>query len=95
MFIVPEADTSDAFPFQWKGQQYSLPKMANITFDQIALVSNMDDLQGMRALFEAIAPEFAEKAMGNMTTVELGALIDAWQEDSGLTLGESSASSTS
>jgi len=69
--------------------------MANVTYDQISLISGLQDLPGMRALFEAISPEFAEMALGRMSTSEIGALITAWQADSGITLGESSASSTS
>lgn len=95
MFIVPEADNSEAFEFSWKGKQYSFPRMANVTFDQISLVADLNDLKGMRALFEAVSPEFAVEAMGQMNTMQLGALVAAWQADSGITLGESSASTIS
>jgi hypothetical protein len=95
MFVIPEVDSSEVFEFQWKGKVFSFPRMANVTFDQISLLSGLGDLAGMRILFEAISPEFAEEALGGMNTTEIGALVTAWQEDSGITLGESSASSTS
>lgn len=95
MFTIPEADQSEIFEFSWRGEIYSFPKMANVTFDQISLVGGISDLPGLRLLFEAISPEFTEKALGRMSTSEIGALVTAWQEDSGITLGESLASSTS
>jgi hypothetical protein len=95
VFVVPETDASETFEFQWKGDVYTFPKMANVTFDQISLLSGLGDLPGLRTLFEAISPEFAERALGRMSTNEIGAVVTAWQEDSGITLGESTASSTS
>lgn len=95
MFIVPEADQSEQFEFSWREEEYAFPKMANVTFDQISLLGDLNDLPGLRTLFEAISPEFAERALGRMSTTEIAAVIAAWQEDSGITLGESTASTTS
>lgn len=95
MFKVPEIDRSEVFEFEWQGVAHSFPKMANVDFDTISLLGGLDDLPGLRALFEAISPEFAEGALGKMSTSEIGALVTAWQEDSGITVGESSASAIS
>jgi hypothetical protein len=95
MFVVPEADQTERFEFEWRGEQYSFPKMANVTFDQISLLGDLADLASLRTLFEAVSPEFAEKALGRMSTTEIGALVEGWQVDSGVSLGESEASTTS
>jgi hypothetical protein len=95
MFVVPEADQSEQFEFEWRGERYAFPKMANVTFDQISLLGDLNDLAGLRTLFEAVSPEFAEKALGRMSTKEIGALVEGWQNDSGVNLGESEASTIS
>jgi hypothetical protein len=95
MFVVPEADQSTRFEFEWRGERYSFPKMANVTFDQISLLGDLNDLTGLRTLFEAVSPEFAAQALGRMSTTEIASLVEGWQADAGLNLGESEASTTS
>lgn len=96
MFQIPEIDPSEVYEVRSReGKVYALPRMKNITYSQISLIGDLADVDGVRLLFEAIAPEFAAEVLPGLTTDMLGSLIEDWQHDSGLSMGESSASATS
>lgn len=95
-FHVPESKRSieqNRFHFDTPdGKSYSMPKAKYLTMGQIeTLAANNQEvkLADLLALFDE--PEVSA-AIRAFDKDQLEALMTAWQEDSGLTVGESSAS---
>jgi hypothetical protein len=89
---------SSTFDVDIKGKVYHLPKLGDITLDQIGVIGDLDiaedtiTIDAMKTLFDTIAPDLP---VGSMTGTQLRALITAWQKESGIGLGESVASARS
>ena len=70
----------------------SLPKFNQIKFGLIRKNRKLPQEEQFFALLEAIASDEDIEAMDNATQEEIGNLMTAWQEDSGVSQGESTAS---
>ena len=96
-FKVPDSKRSIAqnrFEFKVPGNRktFSVPRAKYLTIGQVEKLSELGDnlnMTDLLALFDE--PEALEAARG-LDIEQLQALMEAWQEDSGLTLGESEAS---
>jgi hypothetical protein len=95
-FKVPESKRSIAqnrFEFELPdGQTYSVPKAKYLTIGQVEKLSELGDDLNMADLLTLFDEPEAAAAARTLDVEQLEALMLAWQEDSGLSVGESSAS---
>lgn len=70
----------------------TLPKFDQIKFGIIRKNRKLPQDEQFFSLLEAVASEADLEAMDNATQEEMSRLMTAWQEDSGVTSGESEAS---
>ncbi|MFI5781206.1 hypothetical protein [Nocardia sp. NPDC051570] len=74
------------------GKTLSLPRMENIPFGLIRKLRKEDDAEQFFALIEGVATAKDLAVLDAMTQAEVKELMDAWQKDSTISLGESSGS---
>ena len=82
------------FQLDGEGEVYSLPSFAELSLEQMKSFQGMSGAEafdGMLKFLESECPGLT----GKLTSGGAAALIRAWEEDSGIKLGESSASSSS
>lgn len=84
------------FQLDGEGEVYSLPSFADLSLEQVKFFQGMigheaDAYDGVLEFLEIECPGLTKK----LTTGGAVALIRAWEEDSGIKVGESSASSSS
>lgn len=72
-----------------------LPKFSNIPFGVIRKMRKETEAEQMFMLVETIADENTLALIDQLGMGQMEDLFVAWQKDSGITVGESSASSTS
>lgn len=96
-FKVPESKRSIAqnrFEFELPdGTELSIPKAKFLTIGQVEMLSDKKDelsLTDMLSLFKG--DPAVEQAVRAFDSDQLMALMTAWQEDSGISTGESTAS---
>lgn len=98
-FQVPESKRSirqNRFEFALPdGTEVSIPKAKYLTIGQIETLSTMGEEISLTNMLELFQEPAAAEAVRTLDAEQLQALMTAWQEDSGLTLGESSASEQS
>jgi hypothetical protein len=100
-YQVPESKRSIAqnrFEFSLPdGTQVSIPKAKYLTVGQIEILSEKQGNQEVKLtdLLDLFNEPAAAKAVRTLDSEQLQALMAAWQEDSKLTLGESSVSGLS
>jgi len=96
MHIIEEPDKK--FDIQYKGSWYHLPLLGDLGLDALEQASvfseGPDDINAnnVRQLFEVVDPEFG-KVCGQLGATQLMKMFHAWQVESGITVGESDASS--
>lgn len=73
------------------GKTYALPSLKYIDPNLMVKVEAMPQMAGTKFLFESMAPGLFETFEDGE---QVGALMDAWQEFSGVTVGESGASAS-
>jgi len=71
------------------GKTFQLPSLKYIDPNLMVQVEAMPQMAGTKHMFESIAPGLFETFEDGE---QVGALMEAWQEFSGVTLGESQAS---
>lgn len=84
------------FQLDGEGEVYSLPSFADLSLEQVKFFQGMigheaDAYDGVLEFLEMECPGLTKK----LTTGGALALIRAWEEDSGIKVGELSASSSS
>lgn len=84
------------FQLDGEGEVYSLPSFADLSLEQVKFFQGMigheaDAYDGVLEFLEMECPGLTKK----LTTGGALALIRAWEKDSGIELGESSASNSS
>lgn len=84
------------FQLDGEGEVYSLPSFADLSLEQVKFFHGMigheaQAYDGIYEFLESECPGLTKK----LTTGGALALIRAWEKDSGIELGESSASSSS
>ena len=96
MYIIEEPEKQ--FDIEYRGVTYHLPLLGDLGLDALeeaSLFSNGPediDASNVRALFVAVDPEFG-KVCGKLGATQLMKMFRAWQAESGISLGESTASS--
>lgn len=93
-FSVPESKRSikqNRFEFKVGTKSYSIPKLNYLP------VESMESFEGdnptpIRGLLAACDNDAAKDALRKLDGEQIEALMNAWQEASGVTVGESSAS---
>jgi len=98
-FKVPESKRSIAqnrFEFELPdGATYSIPKAKYLTTGQVEKLSTVGGDLTLTDLLDLFDETEAATAVRQLDVEQLQALMAAWQADSGLTVGESSASEPS
>lgn len=74
------------------GAEIVLPRFKNLPVGVVRRNRKEDDAEQAFALLEAVAAPEALDVIDAMGLEEFGELMAAWQKDSGVSLGESSAS---
>ncbi|WP_433661085.1 hypothetical protein ACQPW1_02075 [Nocardia sp. CA-128927] len=83
----------EKFTFKTSGAKtISLPRMENIPFGLIRKLRKENDTEQFFALIEGVAAAKDLAVIDTMTQAEVHELMNAWQKDSGIELGESSDS---
>lgn len=87
---------TEKFHYETAGKkQVTLPKFGQIKAGLIRKVRKENTVEQMFSILEAVADEKTLDILDDLDTSELNELMAAWQKDSQVTPGESSASSTS
>lgn len=92
--MQPQDHQSKIFTFDHNGRQYTLPRFKNLKGGVLRRTRRLSPLDMMFTMFEEIADEQTLAALDDMDTADLEELQQRWLEDSGVTVGESSTSST-
>jgi hypothetical protein len=86
----------EKFHYKINGKELTLPRFKDaVTF---GIARRLRKLEPSEQVFELVEQLADEKALALIDTIpndQIEAFFTAWQEDSGVTAGESSASSTS
>lgn len=93
MFQVPASKRSikqNRFEFEVDGEQYEVPLLKYLP---AAAAEAMEAGKSVTALMMATDTDSAKAALRSLDGEQLEALFDAWQEASGIEVGESPASS--
>lgn len=98
VYAVPESKRSikqNQFEFTVPGdrKKYTIPKAKYLTVGQIEMLSTKDTEVTLTDVLDLIGDGPAKEAARKLDQEQLANLMEAWQTDSGLDLGESSASS--
>lgn len=95
-FQVPESKRSIAqnrFEFDLPdGTECSIPKAKYMTVGQVEKMSQLDGQLKITDILELFGEMGAAEAVRSLEIEQLTALMEAWQADSGISLGESKAS---
>lgn len=96
-FQVPESKRSirqNQFEFKVPGDRktYRVPKAQYMTMGQVEALAERGDNVQITDILEILGQGDAREAVRTLDQEQLMALMEAWQEASGLTTGESSAS---
>lgn len=85
---------ADSAPFVFEGStgSVSLPKFSEIPFGVMRKMRNEDENEIAFFLFESLLSDEDLAVLDTYTQAEVGALMEAWQADSGISAPESSAS---
>lgn len=98
VYEVPASKRSlkqNVFEFKVPGSTkvYSIPKAEFLTMGQVETLQQKEDEVSLTDVLDLIGDATAQKAARGLDQHQLKALLEAWQKESGLELGESSASS--
>lgn len=98
VYEVPKSKKSlkqNRFSFKHDGQTFELPKFKFLTVGQLELMSGEGtQLTGMLSIAGGADTPLG-RAFRELDGEQLEGLVEAWQADSGVTLGESKASDDS
>lgn len=87
--------TTERFHYKHDGHEIALPYMKNLKAGMLRKIRKLPLDDQVFTILEQVASEDDLAILDDMDGDELNAFIAAWQEASGVTLGESQASSTS
>lgn len=77
------------------GVDITLPKFGNVKSGAVRKLRSSGEMEVIFGILEDMADARALAKIDEMPLPELGEMFKAWQEDTGVTVGESGASSTS
>lgn len=86
---------TEQFHHEVNGKTVTLPHLKNLPFGVIRKLRNEDPAEQLFSLVEQTADEDALEVIDTLGMEQVNELFTAWQEASGVSLGESTASSTS
>lgn len=95
-FKVPESKASkgqDKFPFEIGGQSFTIRKAKFLSVGDAEKLENPESVSVVLDLFGKAGTK-AGDAVRALDQEQFGALVEAWQADSKVSLGESSASAS-
>lgn len=72
-------------------KKIELPKFSSLPFGAIRKIRGASEEDQIFVMFEATADEKNLDVIDTLTIEEVGELVDAWQKDAGVDLGESAA----
>ena len=90
MYIVG-MDEPKVFEFEIDGKQYRVPSVANMSIEkarEYADASKRDGFSFALWIVDNLFTEDAREAVSGLTISQLGALLGAYAQDAGVTLGE-------
>lgn len=89
MSAVENEATGALFQFEHKGRKYSLKPAKQIPTGVLRKIADeTNDLKAMFAVIEAVADSRALAAIDDMPLEKFAEVFKAWQEHSGVNLGE-------
>lgn len=71
-------------------KKITLPGFGNLPFGVVRRIRKADDTEQFFLLLEESADERSLKIIDELSMPEIADLVDAWQKDAGVTVGESS-----
>ena len=71
-------------------KKITLPKFDALPFGVVRRIRNADDTEQFFLLLEEAADERSLKVIDDMPMPEIADLVEAWQKDAGVSVGESS-----
>lgn len=86
---------TEQFHYQHHDRTITLPYLRNIKVGVIRKLRNLGAEDQFFGILEAVADEDTLAVIDDMTADEFGAVMEQWQQASGITVGESVASPTS
>lgn len=84
----------EKFHYDHNGQTVVLPKFKHTPAGVVRKVRSKSEAEQIFTVLEALADDDALAIIDTMDTEQLQAFIAAWQKDSNVTVGESSASAS-
>lgn len=93
MSTTPQDHLSSEFTHTFEsGKTVTLPKFKRVmTFGRARRLRSLDEAEQMFALVEEVCDAEMLATLDEMDLSETGAFFEAWQNDSGVSVGESSA----
>lgn len=86
---------TEKFHYNTEAGEIVIPHFKNIPFGLVRKLRNENDGEQLFGLFEAVADAKNLKILDKLDMEQIGELYEAWQKASGVTAGESSASTGS
>lgn len=85
---------TEQFHYRHQDSTVTLPYLRNIKVGVIRKLRNLTPENQFFGILEAVADKATLEVIDDMTADEFGHLMEAWQKESGITVGESVASPT-
>ena len=88
---------ANTFTYNYNGQTISLPKFGNFPFGVIRKIRKLEDEEQFYSLLELVTKDYPDPldVIDSMYADDVAELVTAWQEDAGVSLGESEESADS
>lgn len=84
----------EKFHHQFNDAEIVLPKFKHIPVGVVRKVRRQGEAEQIFTVLEAVADDATLEVIDSMNTEEMQEMVAAWQRDSGVTVGESSASAS-
>lgn len=88
---------ANTFTYTFDGRTITLPKFGNFPFGVIRKIRKLEDEEQFYSLLELVTKDDPDTldVIDSMYADDVADLVTAWQEDSGVSLGESEESADS
>lgn len=88
---------ANTFTYTFDGKTITLPKFGNFPFGVIRKIRKLEDEEQFYSLLELVTKDDPDTldVIDSMYADDVADLVTAWQEDSGVSLGESEESADS
>lgn len=94
---ITKKSKANTFTYTYDGQTITLPKFGNFPFGVIRKIRKLEDEEQFYSLLELVTKNDPKTLdiIDEMYADDVAELVTAWQEDAGVTLGESEESADS